>query len=165
MTAAGVYRDLTGPPHVVQRRLAELHDSGTLLAMTPPRPCGTGWRVRVWVRTAGPAAAASRPGRMALPARPAAGPAWAPPAWLTRQVAARAAAVAGVGAVVAGLVWVVWQAATGAVAWTTDHTGTVLAALLLAGIGAAAWVSRKLRRASAPACTTTTVHGRRCRGH
>jgi hypothetical protein len=65
----------------------------------------------------------------------------------------------------AGLGWGLWQALDAAGRWASDHGGQVVALLLLAGVGGVGWAGRKLRGGGRPVCTTTTVHGRRCRGH
>jgi len=101
--------------------------------------------------------------RSELPAPPVP-PAWVPPVWLTGRVVARTVAGLAVLAALAGLLWVLWQAVTGAAQWTAGHAGQVVAVLALAVLAGAAWAVRRLRRGT-PACTTTTVHGRRCRGH
>jgi hypothetical protein len=166
--SAQTYEDLTGPPAAVQARIAALHDSGRLLAVSPPEPCGSGWRVRVWTRATVPPRAATVPSRPALPARaaePEPGPVWSPPPWLTGQVAGRAATVAGVGGLLVAVVWAVARAVAGAVAWTGDHAGQIVALLGLAGVGAAVWAVRRLRRGRGQASGCVTQHGPRCRSH
>ena len=148
----------TGTAEEVRRFLTTAKRLGTLVDADQPVPAGQGlWQVRavLW--------AVAEPVRVPQAALPGP-PVWVTPPWLTGRVVARTVAGLAVAAALAGLLWVLWQAATGAAQWTAGHAGQVVAVLVLAGLAGAAWAVRRLRR-GAPACTTTTVHGRRCRGH
>lgn len=152
------YVDLSGPPAQVQARIAELEARQVLLALTPPRRCADGWRVRAWVRVEPP------PHQMSQVALPGPPPPWRPPAWLTPAAAGRTAAVLAAVAVLVAVVWIVVRAVAGAVQWTQDHTGQLAAVLVAGGLLAVAWLARRLgRRGTAPTCTT--IHGPGCRHH
>lgn len=154
------YQDLTGPPQVVQSRIADLYQRRRLLAMTPPELDGDGWRVRVWVRASEPrrptgTPPARRPQR-ALPPPPE------PWQWPGREHAGRIAAGLGITAVAGAVVWIVWQAVRSATDWAGDHTGQLVGVGGLAALAVLAWLRWKLRR---PACPGHVHHCNGCRSH
>lgn len=153
------YQDLTGPAKVVQARIAELEQRRLLLALTPPRPHADGWRVRVWYRVTGPQhPAGAQPVRRqtALPAPPQP---WRP-GWPWKP--GKTAAWLGVAAVAAAVLWIIWQAVTTAVEWTTDHTGQLIAGLVPVALCGLVWLRWRLRK---PGCPGHTHHCTGCRSH
>jgi hypothetical protein len=150
----------------LERLVDSARRAGTLVGSEGPELVDAGlWQVRVVIRRvpAGGQALATPPPGPGPGAEP--GPVWSPPAWLTGQVAGRAATVAGVGGLLVAVVWVVARAVAGAVAWTGEHAGQIVALLGLAGVGAAVWAVRKLRRGRGQASGCVTQHGPRCRSH
>lgn len=153
----------TGTAAEVDRYLVRVRRSGELVGHDKPAPAGRGlWQVRavLW--------ATSQPVRVPRTALPPPPVPWRPgvPGWLTPQVARWAGGVLAAVAVLGVAGWLLVRAVSSAAAWTADHSGQIVAALALAGLGGVVWLARKLgRRGGTPGCTTITVHTRRCRGH